>query len=363
MYWAPLIARETSIVLAIEWYIRVELLRTKQLPKYITHTGIKRRPSLVADIERQASAVYSKLFRKDDITNKFYVADTGQEDLDGKIGWITSYDFAQRCFASRIADAHQMRSSNFTDICLSTANMQPHTQVYTQTHVPHPSAETCTIRLEKHFSDSNQVLPRVTFHADVFCKIGGLTASPHTGGQPQIDKLVEMIETKESMAHADAENIRSQQAELKGGFSKLCATHSPAELRTEKKLQQTRRQQNISSGKLQINHRVSQVKAVWKAKIEHIISRGHGFEGIDRDDNDVHEHMFTYPFRTVDNSLHCSCVGLPEFSHCTGTEGLNDAVYGTNDIASSIIIDENSISSVVPGHEMDDNIMNFCLSW
>ena len=338
-------------------------MRTKQLPEYITHTGIKQLPTLVADIERQASAVYTKLFRKDDIANKFYVADTGQENLDGKIGLITSYDFAKRCFATKIADAHQMRTSHFTDICLSTANMQPHTQVYTQTHVPHPSAETCTIRLEKHFSDSNQVLPQVTFHADIFSNIGGITASPHTGGQPQIDRLVEMIETKESMEHADAEKIRSQQAELKRGLSKLCATHSPVELRTEKKLQQTCRQQQIFSSKLQINHRTSQVKAVWKAKIEHIISRGHGFEGVDRDDNDVHEHMFTYPFRTVDNSLHRSCVGLPEFSHCTGTEGLNDAVYGKNNIASSIIIDENSISSVTPGHEMDDNIMNFCLSW
>lgn len=83
--------------------------------------------------------------------------------------------------------------------------MQPHTRVYTQTHVPHSSTETCTIRLEKHFSDSNHVLQRVTFHADIFSKIDGITASPHTGGQTQIDGLVEMIETKESMEHADAE--------------------------------------------------------------------------------------------------------------------------------------------------------------
>ena len=73
--------------------------------------------------------------------------------------------------------------------------------------------------------------------------------------------------------------------------------------------------------------------------------------------------MFTYPFITVDNSLHCSCEGLSEFSHYSGTEGLNNAVYGRNNIASSIIIDENSISSVTPGHDMDDDMMNFCLSW
>ena len=105
------------------------------------------------------------------------------------------------------------------------------------------------------------------------------------------------------------------------------------------------------------------MKSVWKAKIEHIVSRGNGFEKVDRDHNHVHEHMFTYPFRTVDNSLHHSCVGLTEFSHYMGTEGLNDTVYGRNNIASSIIIDGNSVGSVTPGHEMDDNIMDFCLSW
>ena len=73
--------------------------------------------------------------------------------------------------------------------------------------------------------------------------------------------------------------------------------------------------------------------------------------------------MFTYPFKTVDNSLHQSSSDLPEFSHYTGQDGLNDAVYGKNDIASSIIIDGNSVSSVTPGSDMDDNIINFCLSW
>ena len=77
-YWAPVIARERSIVLAIAWYIGVELLRTKQLPQYITYTGIGRVPCLRADIQKQAARVYTNIFRKDDIVNKFYVADTGQ---------------------------------------------------------------------------------------------------------------------------------------------------------------------------------------------------------------------------------------------------------------------------------------------
>ncbi len=73
--------------------------------------------------------------------------------------------------------------------------------------------------------------------------------------------------------------------------------------------------------------------------------------------------MFTYPFTTVDNSLHQSCSNLPEFRHFFDPDGLNNAVYGRNDIESPIIIDGRSVSSVSPGHDMDDSIMNFCLSW
>ena len=146
---------------------------------------------------------------------------------------------------------------------------------------------------------------------------------------------------------------------MERGLSKLHATRSPDELRPRKKLRQTRGHQNVSNSKQQISPRALQVKSVWKAKIEHIVLRGNGVEGVDRDDNGVHEHMFTYPFRTVDNSLHHSCVGLLEFSHCMGTEGLNNAACGRNDVASSIIIDGNSVSSVTPGREMDDNIMIF----
>ena len=76
-------------------------MRTKQLPPYISHTGINRVPCLTANIQKQATGVYTELFTKDDIVSKFYVADTGDEHLDGKVGLITSYDFVKCCFATR----------------------------------------------------------------------------------------------------------------------------------------------------------------------------------------------------------------------------------------------------------------------
>ena len=99
-YWALVVAREIFIVLSITWYIGVELLRTKKLPPYISHKGINRVPCLTVDIQKQSAGVYTKLFRKDDIVKKKYVADTGDKHLDGKVGLITSYDFVKCCFAT-----------------------------------------------------------------------------------------------------------------------------------------------------------------------------------------------------------------------------------------------------------------------
>ena len=361
-YWRPIIAKEESIVLALAWYISVELLRTKQLPQYITYAGIDRVPRLKVDIRKQASSIYTNVYRKDDIVNKFFIADTGQNHLDGKVGVITSYDTVNCRFVAKVRTTRQSTSSESTDIHLSPVNMEPYKRVYTATHLPRPSAETCKITLANHFAMPVSALPSVTFQSGVFSEIGGITGSPHTGGQALQDRLVDLIERNKAIAKKETDKIQAQQVELEKGLSRLYSTRVPVESRPRNKVRQIYEVQN-EQRKLQIKARALQIKSVWKAKIEHIISKSNLNQGVDQNDKDDHEHMFTYPFRTVDNSLHWSSEGLSEFSHHSGTDSLNDAVYGRNNIASSIIIDEKSVSSVTPGHDMDDDMMNFCLSW
>ena len=57
-----IIAKEVAIVLAIVWYIKVELLRCKQLPSYITYTNMDLVPKIKADIQKQAFLVYSNIY-------------------------------------------------------------------------------------------------------------------------------------------------------------------------------------------------------------------------------------------------------------------------------------------------------------
>ena len=75
-HWKAVIAKEIVTVLAIMWYIKVELLRTKQLPHYITYGTIDRVSLLTTDIHKQASFVYSYMYRKNDNASKCVIADT-----------------------------------------------------------------------------------------------------------------------------------------------------------------------------------------------------------------------------------------------------------------------------------------------
>ena len=108
--------------------------------------------------------------------------------------------------------------------------------------------------------------------------------------------------------------------------------------------------------------RLLQIKSVWEAKIKHIISKA-GQKRVHSCDRKEHEHMFTFPFTTVDNSLHSSCTNLKHFSNHLQDDDIHDAVYAQNNFAPSIIIDANSVKSVSPGCDMDNDMMDFGLAW
>jgi len=199
-YWRSFIAKEVAIVLAIAWYIKVELLRTKQLPQYITYTGIDRVPRLKGEIQKQATNVYENLYRKGDIVNKFFIADTGQNHLNGRVGMISSYDTVNCRFVVKVGTSNQRTTSESTEMLLPPENMEPYTWFRGARHAPRPSAETYTITLTNHFAVPVGASPTVTFHSDVFSDIGGITGSPHMGGQAQQDRLIQLIETKEAIA-------------------------------------------------------------------------------------------------------------------------------------------------------------------
>ena len=114
-HWRLLIAKEVTIVLAIARYIKVVLLRTKHLPVCIKFTAINWVHLLKADIHKQVSIDYNKLYRTSDKVNKFTFADTGQSHLDGKLGVISSYDTMNCCYVDKVCNVNQRKSSSWTE--------------------------------------------------------------------------------------------------------------------------------------------------------------------------------------------------------------------------------------------------------
>ena len=193
-HWKPIIAKEIATVLAIVWYIKLELLRTKQLPHYITYTGIDKVPQLSMDIYKQASSVYSRLYRKDDKASKFFIADTGQRNLDGKVGTISSYNTVKCCYIVQVSDKNHRNSIASTELCLSPVHMEPFSWTTVGTHTSSAAYDSCQVNIKNHFASSfPHASPSVTFWPCVFSEIGGHSHSPHTEGENQQNKLMIML--------------------------------------------------------------------------------------------------------------------------------------------------------------------------
>ena len=177
-----------------------------------------------------------------------------------------------------------------------------------------------------------------------------------------MDRLIKLIDEKEAMEEEKRKKIQEQQMELEKGLARLYSTRTPIETRPRKKIRQVRRLKQREPNS-EMKARELQVKAAWHSKIEHIITKRDVNDEMNSKEVEPCQHMFTYPFRTVDNSLHQSCNGLVEFSHHSGISDVHDTVYEKGCMTPSIVISNKSVGSLRPGCEMDDNIVNFCLSW
>ena len=87
MYWKDLIKIEIATILSIAWFIQMELLRTNQVHSRFTFTQMQKFPTLQRDVAKQASRVYNDMYR-DRTNSQFIFCDTGNDQLDGRIGYV-----------------------------------------------------------------------------------------------------------------------------------------------------------------------------------------------------------------------------------------------------------------------------------
>ena len=173
---------------------------------------------------------------------------------------------------------------------LCPENIEPCIKIKTITHSPGASADTCLITLENHFFVPADAAPSVTFQASIFFDMGDTTASPHAGGQALRDKLIWLIENRESIASDEAKRAHAQQIQLEKGLSWLFSAHAPVQNRSRKRFRQ--------SHNVQVNAQTLQLKSVLKAKNEHIVSKS-GANCDFSHNKKENEQMFSFALPTV----------------------------------------------------------------
>ena len=249
-HWKAIISKEIATVFAIVWYIKVELLRTKQLPPYITYTQIDKVPELRRDVHQQASSIYSRLYRSNDKASKFHVADTKQKNLDGKVGTISSYDTDKSCYIVQVSDNKQGNSINSTELYLLPEYMEPFSHTMLSSVTSSAAYDSCQVNIKNHFASTfPHAPPSLTFWPCVFSEIGGHSHTPHMEGDNERTKLMKMLEKKEIIVNSEAKQLQEQQLELEKGLSKMYSTRQPVQKRPrtiiqQKKIDRVRRATN-----------------------------------------------------------------------------------------------------------------------
>ena len=339
------------MIQVIVWYITVELIRTKQVPPYLTYSRMHMVPSLKLDIEKQASGVYSTMYRHDDNINKFFFADTNDEQLDGKVGVVTHYDASMSCYQAKLCPTTDASVKN---ISVLTENMEPYRKIRTSTYVPVACKESCQVSIHNHFPSFRDTTPSVVFRSDVFQSIGGLTRRPDRGGNDAVERLITLIAAREAKENEELEHVRLQHLELEKNLARLHSTRLPMEQRPRKKIRDRRKMPENAIG--------VQIRSFWKAKIQHYVSQQvpSNFTHCEYREED---HLFTYPFITKDNSLHSCSNGLSESSELRKKSVLPDTVYVRENLARRTVIDATSVRSLAPGQHVTEDVMDFCLSW
>jgi hypothetical protein len=310
-------------------------------------------PALRADIQKQALTTYNSVFRNPE-QSRFVAADTGNKTIDGHRGTILFYDETESKFRVVMSDNSTDEGKQSTPLLLSPENISHLRKIDVCHYNSSPKIMKCSVSLANHFPLSDMVQPSIVFRYDVFCKVSKQftvhelkTSDTHT----RVSKLLQEMEQQEKEEQI---RIEKEQRLIREGLANMHATRDPVTQRPRKKFKTGPEKAKPA------------VDAYWKAKIEHYLSLANpSIHSTTPDElaNEDSEHLFTYPFQTVNNSLHECSDSLVALRPVSKILQLQDSIFYGKNTPRNIIINASSVTSMSPGCAFDSSVMDFCLSW
>lgn len=316
----------------------------------MTFAQIDRVPSLKENIEVQAALVFRTMFRAVDKFNMFHLADTGIPSKNGNIGLVTSYDFINSRFNTKTCQRNKWNSNDAVYQSHAMEHMEPlHWGNTNKMNNTTSSIDVIEVTIQNHFPSHQQAMVPTKFRVTQFNELLKYNAYPEKGPSYCRERLTSLINDIESKELEDANKVEADRDELQKGLARLHSVRTAVTQRPRKKIR--------NGGKPPSPQRMTQLRSVWRAKMEHYLSREYSSKGDDS------EHLFTFPFTTSDNSLHTCSQGLNELDSLGDQELVHDVIYGKKNLTESTVINASSVSSLAPGNNIDDNVFDFCLTW
>ena len=347
-YWRELIKIELVTILSIAWFIQVELIRTKQVPSYLTYTQMQKFPVFQKEIANQASIVYNDMYRDHEFS-KFILCDTRNDQLNGKIGFVDWYDSNKTEFHVLLCHDGSSSFDRGTPATAKTEHMESVKKVKLSEYNKKPKRDDCHVEINNSLINGTCKILQVRVRHDVLEHVCKLHSAPQRQNEQAYEIMSKMLEEKEEKQREEEASITKAREDYYRNMQVFLSSHRPVEARPRKKARTIAANTNTV---LSIP-----VQSAWKAKFEHISNT---FTNRQQQEG---EHLFTVPFSTSDNSLRSCGNGLVELMGQNNEEACHDVVYSNNMKTSPIVITTESIKSLSPGESMDEDVFNFCLKW
>lgn len=348
-YWTTRSTVEVLTIIGIAWYLKMELFRTKQLPSRITTHSFEFCQKLKDDIMKEAAVVYNNVYR-DSKSSEIVLIDTGRSDLDGRHGVIQGYDSVSLTYQVLLSPKKINSKRPGSILPMHAECMEPLHKLPIPTLDSTPNVFSRVAVIPNTFKDATAPEMSVSFRHDVLREVRKRYENPTLDSESAYAimeaKLVDIDKVELEQRNEERQRQIMQQKALEDFIS----THTPIHGHPPKRRR--------FHAPMPTQNRTCQMNALWDAKIDYIRNV------VMPCSEDPHEHLFTYPFKTNDDSFVDCILDSPFWQDCnTRDNNVKDEVFSKRNGKEPIIITTSSIKSMAPGSDIEDNVLDLCLQW
>ena len=342
-YWSARSVIELATIVSLAWYIKMELFRTKQMPESITPTSFRYCTDMEAEIKLQALSVYNDIYR-DQSLSRFVLSDTNRPDLDGCRGTIQRYNQASLTYQATI----QHRNSESTQN-VRMEWMQPLNESSLANYNSKPKAMSTELAVRDLFNKEANSVMILNYHHNVF----GLIRKFYDKPEQQHERAYELMKRKlselDEIEATEKRQLEQDNIQFDQALRTMMNQRKPIQDNPNK-----RRRYYSSKPAPSVDR---QLKSVRDAKYQFILNQ------IQNQNCDAEQHLFTYPFKTSNSSLH-TCFSEGFLSIYDGRDELTEhSLVTCSSPSEPIIVTSSTMKSLSPGNEIEESIIDLALTW